>query len=180
MALFTEASFSGDYDRPVGVEGAPAYANDPVVLQLSDGTSVTVFDKLTTALRLGRYMREQRQWMVAISEDITMISANGGIKMMLLENTLLNQKLLHSFSFTYTGDELLFAHRQMSSVTTFTDALRSVGFCVRGLPFANNLDLRLASTGAQLIDWNYQASLADSSQGSLFSDASPLLYDFTA
>jgi hypothetical protein len=180
MALFTEASFSGAYDRPVGVAGPPAHANDPVTLSLSDGTSVTVFDKLTTGLRLLRFMREQRQWMVAISEDITFISVNGGIKAMLLENTLLLQKLLHAFSFTYTGDQLLFAHRQMSSVVSFTDALRSVGFCVQGLPFANNLDLRLATTGAMLVDYFFQNSPADSSQGSLFSDAAPLVFDFTA
>ncbi len=69
----------------------------------------------------------------------------------------------------------------MSSVLSLTDALRSVGFCVKlPLPFSNNLDLRLGNTGIQLIDWNYQASLSDSYQGSLLSDVSPLVFDFTA
>ena len=68
----------------------------------------------------------------------------------------------------------------MSSVLSLTDALRSVGFCVKGLPFSNNLDLRLAGTGIQIVDFNYQASVATSQEGSLLGDGTPLVYDFTA
>jgi len=181
MALFTEASFAATpFDRPLGVAGDPAHGNDPVTLQLSDGTSITVFEKLTTALRLARYMREAGQWQVAASEDVTIVSANGGLKLLLLENTLQNQKLLTSFVPVYTGDQLLFVHRSMSSVLSLTDALRSVGFCVKGLPYNNNLDLRLGNTFAQIVDWNYQASLSNSDEGSLLNDGTPLVYDFTA
>ena len=182
MALFNEAMFSTtNFDRPVGVEGNPTHANDSINLQLSDGTSLVLFDKLTTALRLGRYMREHGQWQVALSEDVTIVSANGGIKLLALENTLQNQKLLTSFVPVYTGDQLLFVHRSMSSVQSLTEALRSVGFCVKApLPFANNLDLRLGNTGIQVLDWNYMASLADSQGGALLSDGAPLVFDFTA
>jgi hypothetical protein len=182
MALFTEAMLAAtDFDRPVGVGGNPTHANDSVMLQLSDGTSIVLFDKLTTALRLGRYMRENKQWQVALSEDVTLISANGGIKLLALENTLQNQKLLTSFVPVYTGDQLLFVHRSMSSVLSLTEALRSVGFCVKAsLPFANNLDLRLGNTGIQVLDWNYAANPADSQGGSLLADGSPQVYDFTA
>ena len=180
MALFTEASFAATpFDRPMGVVADPAHANDPVTLQLSDGTSITVFDKLTTALRLGRFMRESSQWQVAASEDITIVSANGGLKLLLLENTLQNQKLLTSFVPVYTGDQLLFVHRSMSSVMSLTDALRSVGFCVKDLPYNNNLDLRLGLTGIQIVDYNYQASLSNSEEGSLLNDGSPLVFDFS-
>jgi len=181
MALFTEASFpTTDYDSPLGVSGAPAHPNDPVTLQLSDGTSVTVYDKLTTALRLAAFMRQSSQWQVAASEDVTIVSANGGLKTLIMENTLQNQKLLTSFVPVYTGDQLLFVHRSMSSVLSLTDALRSVGFCVKGLPYNNNLDLRLGLTGIQLVDWNYQARLSNSEEGSLLNDGSPLVFDFTA
>jgi hypothetical protein len=179
MAIFTDATFPGDFDRPVGVSGDPIHATDPVTLQLSDGTSVVVFDKLTTALKLGKFMRSQKQWQIAASEDITIVSANGGIKLLILENTLQCQKLLTSFVPVYTGDELLFVHRSMSSVVSLTDALRSVGFCVKGLPYANNLDLRLGNTGIQIVDWSFQASLSDSFQGSLLADGSPLVFDYT-
>jgi hypothetical protein len=181
MALFTEASFAATpYDRPLGVSADPANGNDPVVLQLSDGTSITVFDKLTTALRLARFMRENSQSSVAASEDITIVSANGGLKLMLLENTLQNQKLMSSCVPVYTGDQLLFVHRNMSSVMSLTDALRSVGFCVKTLPYNNNLDLRLAETGIVIADYNYKASLSNSEEGTLLNDGSPLVFDFTA
>ena len=180
MALFTEAIFTNDFDLPVGETGSPLHAGDPITLQLSDGTSLTVFDKLTTALRLGRFMRQSKQWSVAASEDVTIVSANGGLKLLLLENTLQSQKLLTSFVACYTGDELLFQHRSMSSVVSLTDALRTVGFCVKGLPYVNNLDLRLAGTGIQVVDWNYAASVTEALPGSKLSDGSPLVYDFTS
>jgi hypothetical protein len=181
MALFTEASFPAtDYDKPLGVAEAPAHANDPITLQLSDGTSITIFDKLTTALKLARFMRQSSQWQIAASEDVTVVSANGGLKLLLMENTLQNQKLLTSFVPVYTGDQLLFVHRSMSSVLSLTDALRSVGFCVKGLPYLNNLDLRLGNTYIQVVDYKYQASLSNSEEGSLLNDGTPLVFDFTA
>ena len=180
MALFTDAMFTNDFDRPVNETGSPLHAGDPITLQLSDGTSITVFDTLTTALRLARFMRQSKQWQVAASEDVTVVAANGGLKLLVLENTLLNQKLLTSFVACYTGDELLFQHRSMSSVVSLTEALRTVGFCVKGLPFANNLDLRLAGTGIQVIDWFYAASVTEAQPGSRLSDGTPLVYDFTS
>ncbi len=180
MALFTEAMFTNDFDRPVGEAGSPLHAGDPITLQLSDGTSLTIFDKLTTALRLATFMRQSKQWSVAASEDVTNVSANGGLKLLVLENTLQNQKLLTSFAACYVGDELLFQHHSMSSVVSLTDALRSVGFYAKGLPYSNNLDLRLAGTGIQIVDFNYQASVANSQEGSLLGDGTPLVYDFTA
>ncbi len=180
MALFTAAMFANDYDRPVGVAGEPAHASDPVVLQLSDGTSITVFDTLSTALKLAKYMRVPKQWQVSASEDVSIVSANGGLKLLCLENTLQCQKLMSSFSACYTGDELLFQHRSMSSVLSLTQAMQFVGFCMKGLPFSNNLDLRLAGTGIQIVDFNYQASVANSQEGSLLGDGTPLVYDFTS
>ncbi len=73
MALFSASMFEEQFDRPVGVVGDPVHASDPVVLQLSDGTSITVFDKLTTALKLAAYMRKNKQWSVSASEDITVL-----------------------------------------------------------------------------------------------------------
>ena len=68
MALFTGAQFTNDYDRPVGVSGPPAHPGDAVTLALSDGTQITVFDTLETALRLANFMRTHKQWTVAASE----------------------------------------------------------------------------------------------------------------
>ena len=181
MALFTAAQFANDYDRPVGVSGQPAHPGDAVTLALSDGQVITVFDTLETALKLAAYMRTHKQWTVAASEDVTVAIASGGVKMLIAENTLQNQKLLTSFVPCYIGDQLQFVHRSMSTVLDLTDALRSVSFCVKqSTPFGGNLSLRLGGTNLQLLDWNYQASPADDAQGSQLHDGAPLLYDFTA
>jgi hypothetical protein len=118
---------------------------------------------------------------VAASEDVTIALANGGIKMLVCENTLQNQKLLTSFVPVYVGDELQFVHRSMSCVVSLTEALRSVGFCVKSAtPFGGNLSLRLGQTNLQLVDWNYMSSPATDGDGSQLHDGAPLLYDFTA
>ena len=180
MALFVQGLFPDPFDLPVGVVGTPTGTNDPIVLQLGDGTQVTVFDKLTTALRLLAYMRRNAQWNVQGSDDIMVVSINA-VKGMVLENNLVNQKLITSFLPTYIGDQVRFVHRSMSTVVSLTDALRSVGFChTSSLPFSNNLDLRLGNTGIQLFDWNYVALPASTSDGSLLEDGSPLRYDFTS
>jgi hypothetical protein len=63
-------------------------------------------------------------------------------------------------------------------VLSTTDALKSVGYCHKSeLPFSNNLGLREANI--QLVDWNYEANPPDSSSGSLLSDATPFVFDFT-
>ena len=145
MALFTAAQFSGvSYDLPEG-GGAPANANDPVTLQLSDGSLVTVCDTVSTALKLLAYMRQNSQWQVLASDDVTVASINA-VKALVLENTITNQKLLSQYLPTYIGDQVRFVHRTSSLVLSLTDALKSVGFChTAALPFANNLDLRLGS-----------------------------------
>ena len=44
------------------------------MLQLGDGTQVTVFDKLTTALRLLAYMRRNAQWNVQEIDYMIVVS----------------------------------------------------------------------------------------------------------
>ena len=174
-----EALFSLAFDLPVGVVGTSFGANDPIVLQLGDGTQVTVCDKLSTALRLLAYMRRNAQWNVQGNDDVMVVSVNA-VKGMILENNLVNQKLITSFLPTYIGDQVRFVHRSMSTVVSLTDALKSVGFChPSSLPFSNNLDLRLGGTSIQLFDWNYVALPASTSAVSLLEDASPMRYDFT-
>jgi hypothetical protein len=90
-------------------------------------------------------------------------------------------KLLTSFVPVYVGDQLQFVHRSMSCVVSLTEALRSVGFCIKSAtPFDGNLSLRLGQTNVQLVDWNYQASPATDGDGSQLHDGAPLLYDFMA
>jgi hypothetical protein len=179
MALFLESQFSNAYDVPEGLGPTPAHQNAAVNLQLSEGTVAQVFDKLSTALKLLSFMRRNSQWNVYASDDVVCVSV-GAAKLLVLESSLLNQKLITSYLPIYLGGEVRWASRTASLVLSTTDALKSVGFCHMGeLPFSSNLDLRVGGAHMQLVDWNYEASPASSSVGSLLSDPTPLRYDFT-
>jgi hypothetical protein len=178
MALFTESQLSNSYDVPEG-GSTPAHQNDAVTLQLSDGTVAQVFDRLSTGLKLLAFMRTNSQWNVYASDDVVCVSI-GAVKLLVMETTLISQKLITSYLPIYLGGEVRWASRTTSLVLSTTDALKSVGFCHKGeLPFSNNLTLRTGSAHMQLIDWNFEANPASSSAGSLLSDPTPLRYDFT-
>ena len=183
LMLFTESQLSNAYDVPEAgsvAAATPSHENDPVTLQLSDGTVVQVFDKLGTGLRLLAFMRTNSQWNVYASDDVVCVSI-GAVKLLILETTLISQKLITSYLPIILGGEVRWANRTTSLVLSTTDALKSVGFCHRGeLPFSNNLDLRVGGANMQLIDWNYEANPSSSGDGSLLSDPSPLRYDFTS
>ena len=95
MALITEGDFNV-YEIPEGQTAPPSNADLSIALALSDGTSVTVFDKKTTALNLLTSMRLRNQWLLQLSDDIMAISVSG-TKILLLESSLTNQKLISSF-----------------------------------------------------------------------------------
>ena len=87
--LFTESHFSIAYDVPErGSTGSstPIHGNDAVTLQLSDGTVVQVFDKLSTGLKHLAFMRTNSQWNVYASDDVVCVSI-GGVKLPVLETT---------------------------------------------------------------------------------------------
>jgi hypothetical protein len=90
--IFTSTSFTVSRPPPVGITGAPLGASDPVSLTLSDGNVVQAFDTLETALRAMEYMRQNNMWSLQVSEDVVCVST--GTKLLLLEMSLLNQKLL--------------------------------------------------------------------------------------
>jgi hypothetical protein len=179
MVLFLESQFSNEFDVPEGLGPTPAHPNDAVVLQLSDGTVTQVFDKLSTGLKLLAFMRRNSQWNVYASDDVVCVSV-GAAKLLVLESSLINQKLITSYLPLVLGGEVRWASRTASIVLSTTDALKSVGFCHMGeLPFSSNYDLRIGGTNMQLIDWMYEANAGSSSAGSLLSDPTPLRYDFT-
>ena len=176
MALFIESQFSNAYDVPEGGT-TPAHQNDSVRLEMSDGTVALVFDKLATCLKLLAFMRTNSQWQVWASDDVIIVSI-GAVKGLVIESSLTNQKLITSYLPILLGGEVRWASRTTSLVLSTTDALKSVGYCHKSeLPFSNNLGLREANI--QLVDWNYEANPPDSTSGSLLSDATPLVFDFT-
>ena len=73
MALISAAQFS-TYLNPDGTVGPPPNAATPVTLALSDGATLTIADQKVTALALMEAMRQRRQWMIQLSEDVFAIS----------------------------------------------------------------------------------------------------------
>ena len=167
MALYTDRSFPsiaplGAIIVPIPSKQCvpappPAHATDPVVLDLSDSTRVTVFSSLTNALRCMEQMRQREQWLLQASDDIFIVSC--GAKMFVCESTLINQKLFASFMPQYIGGQTRFAHRSMSSLMQLGDALQSVGFCLQGQTIQNNYDLTTMQGPPHIaiVDWNYRA-----------------------
>ena len=130
MALFTQASLGSDFDKPNGITGDPVSPSDPIVLPLSDGTVVQVFDTKRTALTLLKQMRRVgKTWNVYASEDVLCVAVSY-TKLLVCETNLVNQKFFSSFAPMFYGGLLRFLHRSASLVLSLTDALRAVGYCV--------------------------------------------------
>lgn len=159
------------YDSSGNVVASPAHPTDPVTLTLSSGVTVTVFDSLTTALKLLKYMYQQNQWLVQLPK--VMLVSVCHHKLLLLESTLANQRLLQTFGAPlYEHGAVRFASRLSYESHDLQSALQSVG-SLQMNTLMDNLDL--ATVNIQAVDWNYKAS-PSAGQGSLLVDASPLHY----
>lgn len=181
--LFSAAQFSGvARPTPTGVATInPSGASNAVNLSLSDGSTVQLCDTLETALRLMEWMRSRNQWMLQASDDVIVCSISA-TKLLFLEAGLIQQKLLASFSPVYLGGKVMFQHRTLSQMLSFSDAAESVGFAkLSSSQWQGNYDLAQApSIHALLVDWNFLANVTASNQGSQLQDGTPLVYDYTA
>ena len=159
MALLSSSNFS-TYLTPDGATGPPANASQVAVLTLSDGTGISIGTK-EACLGLLEWMRLRRIWMVQLSDDVFAISI-GATKLMFCENSLVLQRWVTSFSAIYQSGSTLFAHRNLSSLSTLYDSLLQSGQLFRSTGAINgNLDL--VEVHAVLLDWNWPDSrLVDS------------------
>ena len=176
-SLFGSADFTTAVDTPVGQTGSPPNATHSVQLTLQDGTVINVFDSVETGLKCLSTMRAKGQWFLQASEDVVVVSV--GVKLLVLEATLCNQKLLQAFAPLYQLGNVRFQHRNVSQLTNLTTALQQSGYCHKAsLPFANNYDLKTASNppAIQLVDYFYTAFPADSTQGTLLEDSTPITF----
>ena len=176
MALIQASQFSSLtapqlYDASGNVVATPAHPNDPVTMTLSSGVAVTVFDSLTTALKCMKYMYEQNQWLLQLPK--VMVVSVCHHKLLLMEATLQNQKLLQTFAAPlYEHGAVRYASRLSYDTSDLQNALQSVG-SLQMNALMDNIDL--ATVNIQVVDWNYEAG-ASAGQGSLLVDASPLHY----
>ena len=67
-------------------------------------------------------MRQRRQWMIALSDDMLAISI-GAKKLMFCENSLTLQRWVTSFHGVYINGSTLVSHRAMSQQATLFEAL---------------------------------------------------------
>ena len=179
MALVSEGELAGvSWDVPEGIlEGSlPEHSGDAVLLQVADSTTVSVFDKRITALRLRKFMEAHGQWQVYLSDDCVAVSAD--TKLILAETSLVNQRLLTSYAPRYTSKGALrWLNRSSSAVLSTTDALKVAGHCLNGdLPYTGNIDLRTGNTSLRIVDWYYRQAPVDSTDGSRLEDATHIRF----
>ena len=95
---------------PIGQNGPPAHANDPVSLTCSDGSTIVVFDTLATGLKCLESMRATGQWYIQATDEVMVVSV--GTKLLLLETTLTNQKLMQTYTAFYnTAGQTVFQNK---------------------------------------------------------------------
>ena len=146
-----------------------------VTIILSSGLTETVFNDLDTALRCLNFMNSRKQYYMQVNDDIIVVNISG-TKLMILETTMLNQKLLNSFNFIYSRGDVRGVHRNLSNIVSLTDALASVGYKKSStVQFNNNYDLEgnLADTERpriKIVDYHYVQNPSDSEGGTLLSD----------
>ena len=175
MALLSLSDFTLYSDSYV----IPAGFNDPIFagsvdLNLSTGITQQVFDTLSSVLKCINYMEANNFYSLSPNEDVT--THNLRSKLLILENTYINQEMMNSCVFTYHGAGVRAIHRSMADTVTLTDALSSVGFRCVSLPWGVGCNPKMETDRSdkdrpriQVIDYVYKSpnlprtNLADSS-----------------
>ena len=171
MSIFDNTDFASSViDVPVGQSGNVT-DNGNISIIKSDGVNQIVFNSLSTALNCLNFMNSRGQYYMAAGDDLTILNLQ--TKLLIVENTFINQKLMNSYVLTYHGNSVKAIHRNLSNLFNLRDALTSVGFKIEASQFNTNADLQsnLADTDRpriQVIDWYYYvgdgSKLDDSTQ----------------
>ena len=174
MTIFTSSDFTGyTPSQPTGA--ASLTDTGSITLIKSDATTETVFDSLTTALKCLNFMNSKNMYYLMAGDDITIVNCQ--TKLLILENTFTNQKMINSYVFSYHGKKIKGIHRNLSNMVNLTDALISVGFKTNNTVFQNNNDLETNRPDAErprvkVLDWFYFSQ----SNGSLLEDTIQIVF----
>ena len=163
MALLSASDFTGysaSYPVPSGVNDG--LFTGSVDLILSTGITQQVFDSLSSAMKCVHYMEANNLYSLSPNEDITILNLRS--KLLILENTYINQKMMNSYVFTYHGAGVRAIHRSMADTVSLPDALASVGFRCIGLPWDSDSNPKMETDRAdkdrpriQVIDYTYKS-----------------------
>ena len=162
MALFNASDFTGywaSYAIPSGTEDVIFSGSVDIIL--STGIVQQVFDTLASALKCIHYMEVNNLYSLSPNEDVTIINLRS--KLLILENTYINQKMMNSYVFTYHGAGVRAIHRSMADTVTLPEALASVGFRCIGLPWNTASNTKMETDRAdkdrpriQVVDYLYK------------------------
>ena len=173
-AIFDSNDFSSNtVDIPNGESTITDTGSINIVL--STGVNQPVFDSLSTALKCLNFMNSRSQYFIMAGDDITIINCQ--TKLLIFENTFINQKCITSYDFTYHGKTIRGIHRNLSNLFNLTDAMISVGFKVSStIPWNTNGDLETnvpdnERCRIKVVDWFYFTT-----QGSLLSDSTQIVF----
>ena len=163
MALFSASDFTGftsTFAVPSGI--TDVLFSGSVDLILSTGITQQVFGTLSTALKCIHYMEANKLYSLSPNEDVTILNLRG--KLLILENTYINQKMMNSYVFTYHGNQVQAIHRSMADMVSLSEALASVGFRCIGLPWSTDINPKLQENRAdkdrpriQVVDYVYKS-----------------------
>ena len=163
MALLNASDFTGfsdSYAVPSGVPN-PIFSGS-VDLFLSTGITQQAFDTLSAALKCIHYMETNKLYSLSPNEDITITNLRS--KLLILENTYLNQKMMNSYVFTYHGHQVQATHNSMAYMVSLPEALASVGFRCIGLPWSIDTNPKMETDRVdkdrpriQVVDYVYKS-----------------------
>ena len=163
MALFSASDFTGYGDS----FAVPAGFNDSIFagsvdLILSTGITQQVFDSLSSALKCIRHMEANNLYSLSPNGNVTVLNLRS--KLVILENTSINQKMMNSYVFTYHGAGVRAIHKSMADTVTLTNALSPVGFRCVGLPWSTDCNPKMETDRAdkdrpriQVMDYVYKS-----------------------
>ena len=88
---------------------------------------------------------------------------------------------MNAYCFSYSRGKVRVTHRNLSTIKSLTDALKSVGFQLVGSAFNNNYSMHGALSGIQrpyiqVFDVNYKSNTSDTITGSFLEDSEQILY----
>ena len=173
-AIFDSTDFSSNtVDIPDGETIITDTGSINIIL--SPGVNQPVFNSLSTALKCLKFMNSRNQYFIMVGDDITIINCQ--TKLLIFENTCINQKCITSYDFTYHGKTIKGIHRNLSNLFKLTDALISIGFKVTSPASWNtngDLETNLADSDRpriKVVDWFYFTT-----QGSLLSDTTQITF----
>ena len=177
--IFTSDSF---IEYVVELPSGQSVTNPTDVVNIikSDGTTETIFQDVNTALRCLNFMVSRNQYYLQANDDVIIVNVSG-TKLLVLETTFLNQKLLNSFNMVYARGKVVCNHRNMTNIMSLSDALKSVGLKSNGVSLLNNYDLetnvkQTERPHIKVVDINYKSSVTISAEGSVLEDPLQIIY----